>query len=170
MQTAAQFPFDFQEFGAQAFAHALSPEHEPSIRGLGADMREAQEVAGVRPPETAREPARFRESAELDHSGLFRMQGQREAREPRLEIVEEPARVGFKLEAYDGVVRIADDDYVAARLGFTPLLDPEIVDIVQVDICQKGRYHPLNAKGNFTFERSVPLDRSRSLLDLRLKR
>jgi hypothetical protein len=32
------------------------------------------------------------------------------------------------------------------------------------------RYHSLNAKGNFTFDRTIPLDRSRSVLDLRLKR
>jgi hypothetical protein len=44
------------------------------------------------------------------------------------------------------------------------------LDDAEGDIGEQWRTHSLNAKGNFTFERTVPLDRSCSVLDLRLKR
>ena len=47
---------------------------------------------------------------------------------------------------------------------------PEIEDIVKEEIRQQGAEHSPNAKGNFCFDRVIALDRSRCVLDLRLKR
>jgi hypothetical protein len=41
-----------------------------------------------------------------------------------VEIVKERPRLMLMLKADDGVVRIADDDYVARRLGEAPAMDP----------------------------------------------
>jgi hypothetical protein len=52
----------------------------------------------------------------------------------------------------------------------SPCLDPEVECIMQVDVRQERRSHSLNTKGNFSFDREIGLDRSRSVLDLRHKR
>src|SRR5499427_5299672 len=44
-----------------------------------------------------------------------------------------------------------------------------LVEIVEHEIAQEGREHSPNAKGNFCFDRVIALDRSRCVLDLRLK-
>jgi hypothetical protein len=45
-----------------------------------------------------------------------------------------------------------------------------LVHFVEQDIGQERGQHSLNAKGNFCFDRLVGLDRSCSVLDLRLKK
>jgi len=42
------------------------------------------------------------------------------------------------LEAHHGVVGIADDDHLAAGTSPPPLLDPQVVDVVQIDVRQDG--------------------------------
>jgi hypothetical protein len=41
------------------------------------------------------------------------------------------------LEADDSVIRIADDNYVALGGPLSPVLDPEIVDVVKIDVRQQ---------------------------------
>jgi hypothetical protein len=41
---------------------------------------------------------------------------------------------------------------------------------VQEQVCKERADHSPNAKGNFCFDRVIALDRSRCVLDLRLKR
>jgi hypothetical protein len=55
-------------------------------------------------------------------------------------------------------------------MALPPLPDPQIVGVMQVDVREQRRDHSPNAKGNFCFDRVIPLDRSRPVLDLRLKR
>ena len=53
------------------------------------------------------------------------------------------------LEARDGIVRIANEDNVAgrvtscpARIRMTPpLMGPQVVDVVEVDVRKQRRYH-----------------------------
>jgi len=47
---------------------------------------------------------------------------------------------------------------------------PEIERIVEEQVGQDRRHHSPNAKGNFCFDRVIPLDRSHVVLDLRRKR
>jgi hypothetical protein len=49
-----------------------------------------------------------------------------------------------------------------------PLQHP--VDLIEVEIAEQRGDHSPNAKGNFCFDRVMPLDRSQVVLDLRLKR
>jgi hypothetical protein len=44
------------------------------------------------------------------------------------------------------------------------------IERMQIEVGQKRRDHAPNAKGNFCFDRVIALDRSRCVLDLRLKR
>jgi len=46
----------------------------------------------------------------------------------------EPLCVSTTLKAHDEVVAVAHDDHVAARVASSPLLGPEVEDVVQVDV------------------------------------
>ena len=40
-------------------------------------------------------------------------------------------------ESYDDIICVTDDDHIARCLMFTPVLDPQIEAIMQVDVCQQ---------------------------------
>ena len=69
------------------------------------------------------------------------MQRQAELRQPLPQIAEEPLGIRLPLEADDGVVGVADDDHLAVALALAPLVRPEVVDVVQVDVRQERRDH-----------------------------
>jgi hypothetical protein len=50
------------------------------------------------------------------------------------EIVQKAPRIDSVLEANDRVVRVPHDDHIAGRVPRAPLLDPEIVDVMEVYI------------------------------------
>ena len=62
-------------------------------------------------------------------------------RQPLPQVAEEPLGIGMPLEADDGVVGIADDDDLDGRPALAPLVHPEVVDVVQVDVRQQRRDH-----------------------------
>ena len=43
------------------------------------------------------------------------------------------------LEADDRVIRVADRDRIPPGMAVSPLFDPKVIDVVQVDICQQRR-------------------------------
>ena len=51
----------------------------------------------------------------------------------------ETARVCFVLKSEYEIIRVANDDDVAARMSFPPLLDPQIEDVVEVHIRKERR-------------------------------
>ena len=59
------------------------------------------------------------------------------------------------LEANHQIVSVADNDDFSARYFLAPYLDPQIEDIMQIHIGQKGRYYASYTKDNFEFERTV---------------
>jgi hypothetical protein len=61
---------------------------------------------------------------------------QAELGQPFLEVSQHLSRVGRVLEAHDEVVGIAHDRNPTARMPLTPLMDPEIEDVVQEDLGQ----------------------------------
>jgi hypothetical protein len=73
-------------------------------------------------------------ATEADQPGFVRVQGQFERAQPLMQVVQKGLCLMLVLEADDGVVGIANDDYVAVRLGVAPSLDPQIVRVVQVDV------------------------------------
>ena len=76
------------------------------------------------------------------------MQRQREFRKPRAQILQELLGLGFVLESQHSVIRITNDDHVTARMALTPLLRPEIENVMEVDISQQGRNQSMDTKGN----------------------
>jgi hypothetical protein len=95
-------------------------------------------VSGLPRP---RAPVHLGKPAELDQPCLVGMKAERKAGQTLPEIVKELLRVAPMLETDDRIVRIAHDDHIAGGVSFPPLPDPEIVDVVQVDVCQQRRHH-----------------------------
>ena len=114
-------------------------ELETPAPGLPADVREAQEVERLRLPEATRLPSLGGEPPELDQPRLVGVQLQAELREPLAKISEEPLGVLTMLEADDEVVSEAHDDHVTVRVAPSPLVGPQVKDVVQVDVCEQRR-------------------------------
>src|SRR5271166_4289793 len=112
-------------------------------------MGEAQEVECFRLAKPRPLPLLHRAAAELDQTGLVRMQGQRKLRQPIPQFCLEPLGVGLVFKAGDDVIGIAHQDDVPPGMVASPPLSPEIEDVMQVDVRQQRRGHSLNAKGNF---------------------
>jgi hypothetical protein len=90
----------------------------------GGEVREAEEVEGFRLPLSKLLTLLGRVAAKADQPGFVRVQRQFELAHSLLEIVKERPCLVLMLKADDGVVRIADDDHVARRLGEAPAMDP----------------------------------------------
>ena len=65
-----------------------------------------------------------RMAAKADQPGFVRVQRQFELAHSFLEFVKELPRLVLMLKADDGVVRVANDNHVARRLGEAPAMDP----------------------------------------------
>ena len=90
-----------------------------------------------------REPTRLStlsgEPPELDQPRLLLVQPQPEPREPLAQRGPEPLSVTTMLEAHHEVVRVTHGEHLATRLLTTPLVDPEIEDVMQVHVRQQRR-------------------------------
>ncbi len=76
---------------------------------------------------------------ELDQPGLVGVQLQTELRESLTKVGKEPPRVLLVLEAGDNVVRKTHNDHVAVREATSPLLHPQVEDVVQVHVREQRR-------------------------------
>jgi len=93
------------------------------------------------------------------------MKNQPTGPEADLQGIPEPASFCFASAVADNVVGVS----LERDGGETPPYPP-VKSIVQEQISQDGADHSPNAKGNFCFDRVIALDRSRCVLDFRLKR
>src|SRR5208283_6243782 len=80
---------------------------------------------------------RNRVPTKLDEPRLIGMKIQSKTSEPRLEVGKELLRFVPMLEAHDSVVRVAHDDHVAGGASLPPLVDPSIIDMMEVNVCQE---------------------------------
>ena len=77
--------------------------------------------------------------ADSKQTRLFGVQFQAKSCEPQSEILTKTKRVGPVLESQHEVVSVAHDDYVATRVPFTPVLYPQIKNVVKIHIRKKWR-------------------------------
>ena len=71
---------------------------------------------------------------ELDQARLLGVQLQGELRESFAQIAQEPLRVIPMLKAHHEVVGETHDDHIAVRVPASPLVGPQIEDVMQVDV------------------------------------
>ena len=100
-------------------------------------MREAQEVERLRLVLAALLPVVGCVAPKFNQARLVRVQCQPERAQAVLPMPEEPLGVGAMLETQHNIVGVSDDDHVARRMTFAPALDPQIEDVVQIDIRQQ---------------------------------
>jgi hypothetical protein len=132
MHAAVEFGFDLPQLRLQALAHRLSQDGEAAPPRLSAAVREPEEVERRRLG-----PTLTREAAEGNQSRLVRMQLQTELREPLAQLGPEPFGLMSMLEAHDEAIGETDHDDVAAGLPFPPSLDPEVEDVMEIEVGQQ---------------------------------
>jgi hypothetical protein len=100
-------------------------------------VREAQKVEHLRLTLASPLPVLGCVPPEFDQACLVRVQFQPELLQTVFPFLEKPLRVGTMFESRDDIISVADDDHIARSVMFTPVLDPQIEGLVQVDVCQQ---------------------------------
>ena len=94
-------------------------------------------VEGLWLPESLRPSLRGSLPAELDEARLLRMQLQGELPESLPQALQELLGIRAVLEPNDEVIGPASDDHVSSRVPLPPLLDPQVEDVMEVDVRQQ---------------------------------
>ena len=97
-------------------------------------MREPKEVERLRPSLLPYSTPLGRKAAKLDQSRFVRVQSKPELSEPFPELTQESSRRSHILKAHHTVVSIANHDDVPLPWLFSPVLNPEIEGVVQIDV------------------------------------
>src|ERR1700722_2291408 len=129
MHALSQAFLDLLQLRPHAVASALALQEEAAFARFAADEDEAQELEGLRLAQAASFAVGRCETAELDQTGLVRMERQRKRRQSFPHRIQEAAGVGLRLEAEDRVVGVAYDDHVALGFAPSPALGPQIEDV-----------------------------------------
>jgi hypothetical protein len=101
---------------------------------------------------------------------LGRVQPQPEPGKALGQDLQDPPGIRLGGEDQRRVIGIADEARRATQPRSNLAFEPLVQHVVQVDIGQQRRNYATDTKGNFVFDRTVTLDRSQSVLDMRRKR
>ncbi len=136
----------------QRRSHTLLGRHshdlELSLLVRPTTVSEPEEVERLRsslPPFT---PSLGRISAKLDQARFVGVQSQTELAKPFPECVQESSRRPCIFKAHYTVVSVSKHDDLSSPWRFPPVLNPQIEDVVQIDIRQQWRSDSPNAKDN----------------------
>src|SRR5712671_587554 len=137
-----EFGFDLLKFPTQPLAHRLTDYRVHSVTPLlPADVREAEKVECFRPTLTAPLPVFDRIGTEFQQPRLLRVQRQTKLSESLLQFSQTPFRFRLGLESDHEVVRPPDDDHIALSLRCSPVMNPQIQDIVKEHVGQERGNH-----------------------------
>ena len=139
MHTPPQLDLDPLQRRLHALANRLPKHHEPALLRLPADMLEAEEIEGLWFAQSSALSVGRRMASELDKPRLLRVQFQLELLHSFLQFRPEPFSIALELESNHSVVGVAHHDHIAVRTLLTPCLNPEIEDVMEVDIRQQRR-------------------------------
>jgi len=139
MHASPQLDLHLLQLGLHAFANRLPKHQKPSLFRLPADVLEAEKIEGLRLAQSEALSVRRRVASELEQSRLFRVQFQLELLHSFFQFRPEPFGLVFELESNHNVVGVAHHDYIAARPLLPPCLNPEIKDVMKVDVRQQRR-------------------------------
>jgi hypothetical protein len=139
VQTSLQFGSHRLDLRLPPLAHRLPQHREPSFSGFPADVREAQKVEALRFPVATVSPILVRIAAKFDEPRFLGMQLKAKLRESFADFREESLGLLSMLEPNDEVIGETHDDHVTLRLRLSPLLDPKVEYVVQIDVGQKRR-------------------------------
>ncbi len=134
MHAATQLHLDLPKGRPHAITPCLALKLEGPAPRLAADEREPQEGKGLWFTKSVPLTSGRRVAAELQQTGFLPMKLKRELLEPRSHRIPEAPRIGFMLETCNTVVGISHNDDIAGSLAPSPLLGPELENVVQVDV------------------------------------
>src|SRR6516162_10318582 len=134
MHASPQFLFQGPQLGLLPLAHRLSQDRKVPLPGPSANVREAQEVERFRLAFATLPPILFRKAAKFDDARLIGMQLKAKLRESFAQLRQEPLCFIPMLESGHEVIGKANEDALSARVPLSPLPNPEIECVVEIDI------------------------------------
>src|ERR1700682_4422607 len=126
--------FDLSQLGPHPLRAGLALQPETPVPRLPAEVREAEKVERLGLADASGRSGPGGVPTELDEPRLVGVQLQVELRQPLAKVSEEPPSVTLMLEPGDKVIGEPRDDHITMRLASSPLPDPPVKDVVQVDI------------------------------------
>src|SRR5262249_7160282 len=132
-----EFGFHFFELSLPALAHRLPQHHKSALAGLCTAVREPKKVKGLRLAFASALSILLRLSAKLNQTRLLAVKFQPKALEPFHKLAQKLVPVVSVLKSHNEVVGKPHHDHISSDLYSSPLLDPQVKHIVQVDIGQK---------------------------------
>src|SRR5688572_20497989 len=139
MHAPPKLIFDQAQFRPHSTRDRMPGEQKLTRLRPRTDVLESQEVEGLRLPASSFSSTHRRERAEHNQARLVWMQLEPKLAQSLAQFALESYGYRVVLEADDHVVRISDDEELLARLLGTPAVDPQVVDVVQIDIRQQTR-------------------------------
>jgi hypothetical protein len=130
--------FDFLELHLPSFAHRLPQHHESSFACLCTTVREPEKVKGLRFSFASALSVLFCMPAKLDQARLLGVQFQPKALKPLHKLAQKLLPVLSALKSHNEVVDKPHHDHIPSGLYSSPLLDPQVKPIVQVNVGQKA--------------------------------
>jgi hypothetical protein len=137
MQASPQLLFQSPQLSLPPLAHRLSQYREMPLPSFPATVRKPQKVERRWWAVATIARISFRQAAELDDSRFIGMQCEPELGESLAQFRQKPFCILTMLKSRNKVIRKADEDALPARLLPSPLLDPEVENIVEVDVRQQ---------------------------------
>src|SRR5664280_1982288 len=104
MHASPELVLDLGQLRPHPLRDGLALQPEPSVLGLPAEVREAEEVERLRLADATSRPGPGSSAPELDEPRLVGMQLQAELRQPLTKVAEELLRIALMLESGHEVV------------------------------------------------------------------
>ncbi len=102
-------------------------------------MREPEEVERFRFTFSPAGAVFGSEAAELHQPGFLRVNRESELPQPALHGYTEALGIYSLVELDDDVIGVFDHHHIACGMATSPLMRPQIEDVVEVDVCQQRR-------------------------------
>ncbi len=125
------------QFRLPPLAHRLATHRELPLPGRGTAVRETQEVEGLGLPQATPATVLRRKAAELEQARLVGVQFQAEASQALAQVRQEPLGFVPILESHHEIVGETHHDDLTAGGPASPLVDPLIERVVQVEVAQQ---------------------------------
>ena len=139
MHSFSHLPSDFYQLGSHSVCTRLAPEHKFALPRLATDECESQKREGFRFALSTLVPLDRRIASKLDQARLFPMQFEPELLKPLSHRVQKASCIRLHLKTRNDIVGISHNDYFAFGFSLSPLLDPQVKDVVQIDVGQQWR-------------------------------
>ncbi len=142
MHVPTHMLLDGLEFGARPLGVRLASHGEAvPLAGTPADVGEPEEIEGRRLPLPRGRSGRARHDGRTRSGGSCRGGGETEAFKAILKVSQESLSLIAVLEPKDEIVGVAHDDHIAGGMTTSPLMCPQVQDVVEVHIGKQRRDH-----------------------------